>query len=364
MYTILLLAGDGIGPEILEQAEKVIYQFRSILTYQKALIGGSAIDQEGEPISEQTLKLAKVFNAVLLGAVGGDKWNALPLDQRPEKGLLKLRKELGLYANIRPLEIFPALMSLSPLKENRLQNVDFVIVRELTGGIYFGRPRGNKGDQTQGEGKSGNRKAWNTMIYHETEIARIAHTAFKLARKRRKKLCSIDKANVLECMRLWREIVEEIHHKFYQDVDLSHMYVDHAAMQIIHKPAEFDVLLTPNMFGDILSDEAAILTGSLGMLASASLGAPNSEKIQGIYEPIHGSAPDIAGQDKANPIGLLLSLAMLLEFSCNQIKLAQKIRQSIEKTLHQGYRTSDLYTEGYTKLSTDEMGNKIIENLA
>lgn len=345
MHKILLLAGDGIGPEIMEQGKKILSFFKELVNYEEAWIGGAAIDLFGMPYPKLTAEKAKKANAVLLGAVGGPKWDALPLSERPEKGLLAIRKDLGLYANLRPLDIWPSLIDFSPLKNPLLENVSFVIVRELTGDLYFGEPRGIS--QTH---------AWNTMTYTREEIARVAHTAFQLAQKRNRKLCSIDKANVLETMVLWRNVVNEVH-TGYPDVTLTHMYVDNAAMQIIRRPSEFDVILTPNMFGDILSDEAAVLSGSLGMLPSASLGEKH-----GLYEPIHGSAPDIAGRGIANPIGLILSIAMMFELSFARPDLAAKIKQAVGNVLTNGYRTQDIYSENMNLVSTDEMGNQIMSN--
>jgi len=350
MHNILLLSGDGIGPEIMEQAKKVLHHFKDIIHYEEGHIGGIAIDTLGNPFPEETLNKATKADAILLGAVGGPKWESLPLAERPEKGLLAIRKVLGLYANLRPLDIWQPLVHFSPLKETLLKDVSFVIVRELTGDLYFGTPRGV-------EGEPGSRRAWNTMLYSETEIRRIAHTAFQLAKKRLCKVCSIDKANVLECMVLWREVVSEVQ-KEYPDVALSHMYVDNAAMQIIRNPSEFDVMLTPNMFGDILSDEAAVLAGSLGLLPSASLGEKH-----GLYEPIHGSAPDLAGKGLANPIGLLLSIAMMMELSLNLPKLGNTIRLAVQAVLEDGYRTQDIFSEGMIKVSTDEMGGYIAKRL-
>ncbi len=347
MPKILLLAGDGIGPEIMEQAKKILKCFKNFISYEEGYIGGIAIDKYGTPFPDETQKKALNADAVILGAVGGPQWDNLPLAQRPEKGLLAIRKTLGLYANLRPLDIWTPLVNFSPLKAELLKNVSFVMVRELTGDLYFGDPRGNKDG-----------KAWNTMIYTEEEIRRIAHVGFKLAQKRRKKLCSIDKANVLETMVLWRNIVTEVH-KSYPDVALSHMYVDNAAMQIIRRPSEFDVMLTPNMFGDILSDEAAVLSGSLGLLPSASLGEKH-----GLYEPIHGSAPDIAGQHIANPIGLILSIAMMLELSCNRPDLADKLKKAVNQVLVEGYRTQDIYSAGSTLVSTDVMGSIIASRIS
>ena len=312
MHKVLLLAGDGIGPEIMEQGKKILGIFKDIISYEEESIGGIAIDKFGTPYPKSTAKKAMQANAVLLGAVGGPKWDNLPLSERPEKGLLAIRKDLGLYANLRPLDVWLPLINFSPLKKELLENVSFVIVRELTGDLYFGEPRGM--DQTH---------AWNTMTYSAEEIRRVAHVAFRLAQKRNRRVCSIDKANVLETMVLWRNIVNEVH-RSYPDVTLSHMYVDNAAMQIIRRPSEFDVMLTPNMFGDILSDESAVLSGSLGLLPSASLGDKH-----GLYEPIHGSAPDIAGRGIANPIGLILSIAMMFELSCARPDLATRISQAL-----------------------------------
>jgi len=346
MKKILLLPGDGIGPEIMDQAKKVLDCFPNMFECEEGYIGGAAIDKFGNPFPEITRDQSMNADAILLGAVGGPKWDNLPSGNRPEKGLLAIRKILGLYANIRPLEIWKPLIDLSPLKPASLKEVSFIVVRELTGDLYFGTPRGFHGEK-------GSRTAFNTMIYSEEEIRRIAHTGFKLARTRKKKLCSIDKSNVLETMVLWREVVEEVHLE-YRDIALSHMYVDNAAMQIIRRPADFDIILTPNMFGDILSDEAAVLCGSLGLLPSASLGIQHA-----LYEPIHGSAPDIAGKGIANPIGMILSVAMMLETSCHSEDLALKIRRAIAAVLDAGLRTKDIWSEGTILVSTSEMGDRI-----
>lgn len=346
MYKILLLAGDGIGPEIMEQGKKILGFFKDIVSVEEEYIGGAAIDQFGMPYPKLTAEKAIKANAVLLGAVGGPKWDALPLSERPEKGLLAIRKDLGLYANLRPLDIWPSLIDFSPLKKELLKNVSFIIVRELTGDLYFGEPRGISPLH-----------AWNTMTYTKEEISRVAHIAFQLAQKRNRKVCSIDKANVLETMVLWRNIVNEVHQS-YPDVTLTHMYVDNAAMQIIRKPSEFDVMLTPNLFGDILSDESAVLSGSLGLLPSASLGENH-----GLYEPIHGSAPDIAGRGIANPIGLILSIAMMFEFSFARHDLATRIKQAVGNVMMNGYRTQDIYSENMNLISTDEMGDEIMNSL-
>ncbi len=345
MDSVLLLAGDGIGPEIMEQAKKILSLFKDIVHYDEALIGGAAIETLGNPYPTVTSEKAKNASAILLGAVGGPQWDSLSIENRPEKGLLAIRKDLNLYANLRPLIIWPSLVDFSPVKQELLTNVSFLIVRELTSDVYFGEPRGITAT-----------KAWNTMSYTVDEIRKIAHKAFQLAQSRTKKLCSIDKANVLESMVLWRSVVNEIHHD-YPDVILSHMYVDNAAMQIIRRPSEFDVILTPNMFGDILSDESAVLSGSLGLLPSASLGNQ-----YGLYEPIHGSAPDIAGQGIANPIGLILSLAMLFEHTCQKPQIAQKIEYAVASILEQGYRTQDIYSPGTKLVSTDKMGDLIAES--
>jgi 3-isopropylmalate dehydrogenase len=303
----------------------------------------------GSPFPEETRQKALAADAILLGAVGGPQWDHFPTGERAEMGILGIRKALNLYANIRPLDLWPPLASLSPLKPAFMENVSLVIVRELTGDVYFGAPRGATGGK-------GNREAFNTMRYNETEISRIAHCAFRMAQKRRKKLCSVDKANVLEAMGLWRQVVGEIH-KDYPDVALTHMYVDNAAMQLIRRASDFDVILTPNLFGDILSDEAAVLSGSLGLLPSASLGEKSA-----LYEPIHGSAPDIAGKGLANPLGMILSVAMMFELSFNAPTLAQKIRQAVARTLEAGYRTVDIWEPGMKKVGTDELGSLIVKN--
>ena len=345
MSKILCVAGDGIGPEIMEQAKRILGCFKSRLSFDLVdkLIGGAAIDAQGTPFPEDTEQEAKTAAAVLLGAVGGPKWDALDLAKRPEKGLLGIRKTLGLYANLRPLTLWPQLTGFSPLKEHILKDVSFVIVRELTGDLYFGEPRGFKNE-------NGLRSAFNTMTYSEAEIRRIAITAFDLARQRRKKICSIDKANVLETMRFWREIVEEVH-RDYPDIALSHMYVDNAAMQIIRQPASFDVILTPNMFGDILSDEAAVLSGSLGLLPSSSIGGQSA-----LYEPIHGSAPDIAGKGLANPIGMVLSVGMMLDHSFRKPEFGEIIHKATANVLDSGLRTGDIWSDGMTRATTDEIG--------
>jgi 3-isopropylmalate dehydrogenase len=350
---VLLLPGDGIGTEIVAEAVKVIDALQSScpIVYETELMGGAAIDATGSPFPKQTEEKAKAADAVLLGAVGGPKWDHLPMKERAEAGLLAIRKALGLYANLRPLDLWPPLADLSPLKSAYIKDVSFVVVRELTGDVYFGTPRGITGEAP-------NREGVNTMRYSEAEIVRIAHTAFKLAQKRRKKLCSVDKANVLESMGLWRQVVAEVH-KEYPDVALSSMYVDNAAMQLIRRAADFDVILTPNMFGDILSDEASVLAGSLGLSPSASLGGKNA-----LYEPISGSAPDIAGKGISNPIGTILSVAMMYELSFDAPELGQKIRTAIARTLEAGFRTPDIWVPGTTKVGTKELGNQIVKALS
>ncbi|MBV8061078.1 MAG: 3-isopropylmalate dehydrogenase [Alphaproteobacteria bacterium] len=348
MAEILLTAGDGIGPEIMEQAKRILHCFAKDIafTLTERLIGGAGIDAAGSPFPTDTQKAAAHADAVLFGAVGGPKWDNLPLADRPEKGILGIRKALGLYANLRPTILWPQLTTFSPLKQERIAGVDLLIMRELTGDIYFGEPRGIRTE-------NGQRIAHNTMVYSEEEIRRIAIAGFEAARKRRKKLCSVDKSNVLETMRFWREIVTDIH-KDYPDVTLEHMYVDNAAMQIILRPAAFDVMLTPNMFGDILSDEAAVLAGSLGLLPSASIGGKSA-----LYEPIHGSAPDIAGQGLANPIGMILCVGMMLGHSFNKPAWEQAIRAAVGDVLDQGLRTADIMSDGMQRATTDQMGSAI-----
>jgi 3-isopropylmalate dehydrogenase len=349
-YRLAVLPGDGIGPEVIAQGLRVLQAVGNSLgiafEQTQGLIGGCAVDQTGTPLPPQTLALAQQSDAVLLGAVGGPQYDALPAEQRPEKGLLGIRKALGLYANLRPVCAYPALLNTSALKPEVLSGVDLMVVRELTGGLYFGEPRYRDAD-----------KAVDTLVYTRQEIERIAHQAFALARLRRAHLTSVDKANVLASSQLWREVVTQIAQQ-YPDVTLSHMLVDNAAMQLIRAPKAFDVLLTENMFGDILSDEASMLTGSLGMLPSASLGTSGIS----LYEPSHGSAPDIAGQDKANPIATILSVAMMLELSFDQPQAAQWIRQAVSQVLDQGLRTADI-AENQTSLGTKAMGDAILSAL-
>lgn len=350
-HKIAILSGDGVGPEVVAQGLKVLgaiqKKFDLTFTLEKGLVGGAAIDQTGQPLPAETLTLAKSADAILLGAVGGPKWEGLDYQKRPERALLGLRKELGLFANLRPAKVFDSLVQASPLKKECVEGVDILVVRELTGGIYFGKPRGVKKEKGQRVGR-------NTLIYSESEIRRIARVAFEVARRRRKKLCSVDKANVLETTELWRDVVTE-EHKNFSDIKLSHLYVDNAAMQLIRNPRQFDVIVTGNLFGDILSDEAAMLTGSIGMLPSASLG----EGSRGLYEPVHGSAPDLAGKNIANPIATILSLAMMMEYSLNLPKAARLIELAVQEVLDQGYRTADIFSEGMKQVGTEEMGERI-----
>ena len=354
--TVLMLPGDGIGPEIVAEAEKVLRkindQFDLKLHFEQSLVGGAAIDETGEPLPNKTLDQAKKADAILLGAVGGPKWDGLEMAKRPEKGLLGLRSNLELFANLRPAILYPQLASASSLKPEVVSGLDIMIVRELTGGIYFGQPRGVR------KLEGGERQGYNTYVYSESEIRRIGRVAFEAAQQRDGKLCSVDKANVLEVTVLWREIMEDLA-KDYPDVELSHMYVDNAAMQLVRAPKQFDVMVTGNMFGDILSDEAAMLTGSIGMLPSASL---NSEK-QGMYEPCHGSAPDIAGQGIANPLATILSGAMMLRYSLGEEKAAEAIEAAVSKVLDQGLRTADIMSEGAKQVSTREMGEAVLAAL-
>lgn len=354
---VLILPGDGIGPEIVAQAKRVLTlvndQFSLDLTFNEALVGGAAIDNDGVPLPEATLEAAKAADAILLGAVGGPKWDTNPDFQiRPEKGLLGIRSNLGLFGNLRPAILYPQLAHASTLKPEVVSGLDILIVRELTGGIYFGQPRGVR------EKEGGIREGYNTYVYDENEIRRIGRVAFEAARARNKKLCSVDKANVLEVTVLWREIMEELA-KDYPDVELSHMYVDNAAMQLVRAPKQFDVMVTGNMFGDILSDAAAMLTGSIGMLPSASLDVDG----KGMYEPCHGSAPDIAGQGKANPLATILSAAMMLRYSLDAGEAADKIEAAVSQVLDQNLRTADIMSEGMQEVSTSEMGDAVVAAL-
>lgn len=358
-YNITVIPGDGIGPEIVEEAKKVLdeigRQYNHEYIYTEVLMGGVSIDKHGVPLTEEALETAKASDSVLLGAVGGEvsgsSWYQLPPNLRPEAGLLAIRKGLGLFANIRPAILFEELKGACPLKEEIVKSgFDFVVMRELTGGLYFGERKTYE--------ENGLRTAYDSLIYNEEEIRRIAIWAFEIAMKRNKRVCSVDKANVLDSSRLWREVVEEVA-KEYKEIELSHMLVDNCAMQLVKDPTQFDVILTENMFGDILSDEASMVTGSIGMLSSASLG----DTKLGLYEPSHGSAPDIAGQNKANPIATILSVAMMLRYSFDLNEEADAIENSIKKVLKLGYRTIDIMSEGKKLVGTKEMGNLIVDNL-
>ncbi len=355
MNKVLLLPGDGIGPEVISQAKKVLEHLRDQhglkIELEEALIGGSAYDDCKNPLPEKTLDLARTSDAILLGAVGGPKYDAIERELRPEKGLLRIRAELDLFANLRPAILYKALAGASSLKPELVADLDIMIVRELTGGLYFGKPRGIRTLE------SGIRQGFNTLVYDENEVTRIAHVAFRIAQKRNSKLCSVDKANVLEVSELWREVVEYVHEK-YKDVTLSHMYIDNAAMQLVREPNQFDVVLTGNMFGDILSDAAAMLTGSIGMLPSASLDSND----KGMYEPIHGSAPDIAGKDIANPLATILSVAMMLRYSLNETDLANKVENAVEQVIERGLRTADIAGNNAV-IGTNAMGSAVIDAL-
>lgn len=357
---ILLLPGDGIGPEVVAEAKRVLEWAGSnagvTFAFDSALIGGSAYDAVGTPYPAETLEKAKKADAILLGAVGGPKWESLEYAKRPERGLLGIRKDLDLFANLRPAMCFAALADASSLKPEIISGLDILIVRELTGDIYFGQPRGVTVE-------NGHRVGRNTMIYADWEVTRIGRVALELARKRGKKLCSVDKANVLETTEMWREEVQKLRDAEYTDIDLSHMYVDNAAMQLVRTPKQFDVVVTGNIFGDILSDCAAMLTGSLGMLPSASLGAEKDGKRAALYEPVHGSAPDIAGKGIANPIATILSVSMMLRYSFSLNKQADLIDAAIASVLEQGLRTGDIMQPGKQKVGTREMGDAILAAL-
>ena len=352
---IAVLPGDGIGTEIVAQALKVLRALARDglkLEMEQALVGGAAYDAAGDPLPAATLKLAREADAILFGAVGGWKYDTLPRAKRPEQALLGLRKELGLFANLRPAKVFPELVEASTLRPEVVSGMDILILRELTGDIYFGQPRGLR------RLANGEREGFDTMRYSESEIRRIAHAGFRAAMKRAKKLCSVDKCNVLETSQLWREVVIEVAQE-YPGVELSHMYVDNAAMQLLRDPRQFDVIVTGNMFGDILSDEASMLTGSIGMLPSASLDANN----KGLYEPIHGSAPDIAGKNLANPLATILSAAMMLRYSFNQDQAAERIDDAVTKVLARGLRTPDIHRPGTEKVGTVQMGDAVVAAL-
>lgn len=355
MPKILVIPGDGIGVEVtnvsLDVLKAVGEKYEIEFEFETALFGGCSIDAYGVPVTNEVLEKAKSSDAVLLGAVGGPKWENVEHRLKPESGLLALRKELDAFANLRPAVVYAALQNASSLKREIVEGVDIMVVRELTGGIYFGVPRGIE------KLPNGEERGVNTLVYTTSEIERVARVAFEIARKRRRKLTSIDKANVLDCMELWRRIVTRVGKEEFQDVELEHLYVDNAAMQLIRRPATFDVILGDNMFGDILSDEAAQLTGSLGMLPSASIGKG------AIYEPVHGSAPDIAGKDIANPIASVLSSAMMLKYTLNMDKAAGEIEGAVKRVLEKGYRTADIYEEGMKKVGCREMGRLIVEEV-
>jgi len=353
---ICMLPGDGVGPEIIPQAVKALQavgkRFGRSFEFVEGLIGGAAIDAFGVPLPDETLEAAKAADSVLLGAVGGPKWDNVPREIRAEVGLLAIRKELGLFANLRPAKLYPELKKACFLRPDIVERgIDVMVVRELTGGIYFGKPKGI-------EVRNGERVGFNNMIYHEHEVRRIAKVAFETARKRKKQLCSVDKANVLDVSQLWRDVVIEVA-KDYPDVELRHLYVDNAAMQLVRDPSQFDVIVTGNLFGDILSDEASVITGSIGMLPSASLG----DKNPGLYEPIHGSAPGRAGQNKANPLATVLSAAMMLRYDFDLEAEAKAIEDAVAKTLSDGFRTSDIMGEGTSLVSCSEMGDKVAERI-
>ncbi len=354
-YTIAVLPGDGIGPEVTGEAIKILKILESRLglnlTLNEVPVGGAGYEATGHPLPEETLNTAKNADAVLLGAVGGPKWENIDFSLRPERALLGLRSSLGLYANLRPAKIFPALADASTLKREVIEGLDILVVRELTGGIYFGQPRGVE------TLPDGTRKGVNTLVYTEGEIERIARIAFEVAQKRDKKVMSVDKANVLECTGFWREIVTRTH-KEYADVELQHMYVDNCAMQLVRNPKQFDVILTTNMFGDILSDEASMLTGSIGMLPSASVGGKT-----GMYEPIHGSAPDIAGRGMANPLATILSVGMMFKYSFDREEPNAWIETAVESVLNQGYRTPDIMSPGMKEVGTTEMGDLVAKEI-
>jgi 3-isopropylmalate dehydrogenase len=346
---VTLLPGDGIGPEVVDAAVAVMKvaaeKFNVGLTFNEQLVGGCSYEKNGTPLTDEVLSACYDSDAVLLGAVGGPKWESLPQNLKPEAALLKLRKALGLYTNIRPAKVYSPLLSASTLKPEVLDGTDFIILRELTGDVYFGEPRGYDEE-----------KGWNTMIYTKEEVIRIAKYAFEIAMKRDKRVTSVDKANVLDCSQFWRKIVHEVHED-YPEVVLNDMYVDNAAMQIVRNPKQFDVILTQNLFGDILSDIAAMITGSLGMLPSASLGTKYA-----LYEPVHGSAPDIAGQGKANPLATIASVGMMFSYSFQMNKAAELIEAAIEKTLEMGYRTADIYSPDTMLVSTAQIRDAVIEN--
>ena len=360
--TILLLPGDGIGPEVTRQAARIIDWFNkkrvASFAVSEGLVGGAAIDKHGVPLTDETMRQAMAADAILLGAVGGPKWDSLPFAQKPERGLLRLRKEMELFANLRPAFVFAPLVGASTLKREVVEGLDMLIVRELTGGVYFGEPRGIT------TLPDGSRRGINTQVYTTAEIVRVARVGFELARKRDKRLCSVEKANVMESGVLWREEVQKLHDSDYADVNLTHMYADNCAMQLVRNPKQFDVIVTDNLFGDILSDCAAMLTGSLGMLPSASLGAADSSgRRKALYEPVHGSAPDIAGKNLANPLASMLSLAMMLRYSFDLEDEAKLVEAAVEATLKSGARTGDILEKGMSLITTSAMGDTVLKEL-
>ena len=350
---IAVLPGDGVGTEVVAEAVKVLGALGLGFEMEQAAVGGAAYDTSGDPLPEPALELARKADAILFGAVGGPRYDALPREKRPEQAILRLRKELNLFANLRPASVFPDLADASTLRPDVVAGLDILIVRELTGDIYFGQPRGIR------KLEGGMREGFDTMRYTEGEIRRIAHASFRAALKRSRRLCSVDKANVLETSQLWREVVSTVGRE-YTAVELTHMYVDNAAMQLLKNPRQFDVIVTGNMFGDILSDEASMLTGSIGMLPSASL----DQKGKGLYEPIHGSAPDIAGKNLANPLAAILSAAMMLRYSFDQDRVAVRVEGAVKKVLAQGYRTADIFQRGTRKVGTREMGDAVVAALS
>ena len=359
---LLMLPGDGIGPEVMGEVKRVIgwMDKRRAISFdvEEGLIGGCAFDKEGAPISDKTMERALAVDAVLLGAVGGPKWEKLPFKDQPERGLLRIRKDMGLFANLRPALVFDALAEASTLKTELVRGLDVMIVRELTGGVYFGEPRGIE------TLPNGERRGVNTQVYTTSEIVRIGRIAFELARKRNNQVMSVEKANVMESGVLWREEMQKLHDAEYQDVKLAHMYADNCAMQLVRAPKQFDVIVTDNLFGDLLSDCAAMLTGSLGMLPSASLGAADATgRRKALYEPVHGSAPDIAGTNKANPLATILSFAMMLRYSFDLTEDANLVEQAIQNVLNAGYRTADIMQPGKTLISTTAMGEQVTKEL-
>jgi 3-isopropylmalate dehydrogenase len=358
MINLLFLSGDGIGPEVMQQAKRVLHWLAThkglALTIQDDLIGGASYNAHGLPLTDAVIAKAKAADAVFLGAVGGPQWAKVDYDKRPEAGLLNIRKALALFANLRPAVVFDALVDASSLKPDCVRGLDIMIVRELVGGVYFGEPRGI---ETLPDGQ---KRGYNTQAYSTKEVDRVARVAFELARARGRKLCSVDKANVMESSIVWREVVTALHQSEYSDVELSHMYVDNCAMQLCRTPKQFDVILTENLFGDILSDEASMLTGSIGMLPSASLGAAVNGKRAALYEPVHGSAPDIAGQGKANPLAAILCVEMWLRYSLQDFALADLVGGAVATVLASGARTGDIATAGQAVLTTDQMGDAVL----